>query len=257
MLSATKIRIYPTPEQAVNPAPRRLRLMKGERSMVNQEKPHGFSRRVAFTKGKSNGAVDADGGVQGGAKRRTREAGDDERVAAGLAGTQADDESATEVEASSREDEVRRLLEKRPRKKPTLAERCASALLTICRPTADGRLAPVVDRDRARTMTAKEIIGCFEFDHVVLHALGGSNHPTNLVPRPIAEHREKSGKDTSIVAKVRRIAPEHEEFRRKMLVKQPDDFVPTDKPTSNKLRGRGFQGSRRFDGSVNWKTQKR
>lgn len=105
-------------------------------------------------------------------------------------------------------------------------------------------------------MTAVEIIGCFEFDHIVLHALGGSNHPTNLVPRPVAEHRAKSGKDTSIVAKVRRIAPEHEVFRRKMLVTaQPEDAAP-EKPKSNKLKGRGFRGSRRFDGTINWKTQK-
>ena len=206
----------------------------------------------------SDEEMDADGRIQGSQARRTREGRNAEGVATRMAGPSSIDQGPTDVETQTRSDEVRELLKKRKRKNPSLSEKCAAALLTICRADADGRLAPVVDRELARTMTAQEIIGCFQFDHVVLHAFAGSNHPSNLVPRPVAEHRAKSAVDTTIVAKVRRLATAHEEFRRRVLLPRSADDVEPSCPTKTKpkrirLKGRGFQGSRRFDGSVNWK----
>jgi hypothetical protein len=45
----------------------------------------------------------------------------------------------------------------------------------------------------------------FEWDHVVLHAFGGSSKWRNVQAVRRADHREKSRRDTSIVAKTKRI----------------------------------------------------
>ena len=164
---------------------------------------------------------------------------------------------------------------KRERKDPTLREKCAAALLTICRPDENGILKPVVDREKAKTMTPAQIIHCFQFDHIILHAFDGSEHPTNLDPRPTKEHRDKSANDTKIVAKNDRLEPAHMEFRQKMLAKagqaEPDEDHLTDvsKKCGPKLKSRGFQtgkkvkiksagfrGARKFNGDVNWKDEK-
>lgn len=104
---------------------------------------------------------------------------------------------------------------KRKRKDPTLREKCAAALLTICRPDENGILKPVVDREAAKTMTPDQIISCFQFDHLALHAFGGSNHPANLDPKPTKEHRTKSANDTKIVAKNDRLEPAHIKFQQR------------------------------------------
>ena len=104
----------------------------------------------------------------------------------------------------------------------------AAALLTIVRPDDTGQLVPVIPREEAKGLTAEQIVARFEFDHIELHALGGSDHPSNLFPRPTVEHREKSRKDTSAVAKVRRLSREQEEFRARLLCKgaAPDQAPP-------------------------------
>ena len=92
---------------------------------------------------------------------------------------------------------------------PNLREKLGSALLMLIGP--DGK--PLVDRERAKTMTAKQIIGLFEFDHGIHASIGGSNHPTNLTPRLYADHREKTNtKDIPQIATTKRIAAEHKEF---------------------------------------------
>lgn len=162
------------------------------------------------------------------------------------------DTKATPVDKVSQNRSAETAPGRKPRKNPTLAERLGSALLTICRPDETGKLIPVIHPDRAKTMSIAEIVSVFEFDHVVLHCFGGSNHPSNLVPRPKAEHREKSRRDTSIAAKDKRLSPAHEAFQRRILVKsgqaEPDEEHITDvsKKPSRKLQGRKLQ-SRRFD----------
>jgi hypothetical protein len=104
-----------------------------------------------------------------------------------------------------------------------LTTKLASALLTIVRDDGTGNLAPVIPRDEAKQMTAESIVSRFDFDHVELYALGGSIHPSNLVPRPRAEHREKSRKDTSVVAKVKRLSKDQEDFRSRVLARAPGE----------------------------------
>lgn len=96
------------------------------------------------------------------------------------------------------------------RKKPTLSERYASVVLML--KWGDG--TPVVERERAKGMTASEIIDAFEaqvqFDHGVHVAIDGSNHPTNLTPMLTAAHREKTNMiDIPQIAKTKRVAKKH------------------------------------------------
>lgn len=104
----------------------------------------------------------------------------------------------------------------------------------------------VRDNLRARRVPAKVVIRLFTDDHNELHALGGSDRWWNLTPTERAPHKEKSRRDTSIVAKVRRIAPEHEEFRRRLLAKPCGaKRQKTGKwPTGRKIQSRGFQRRR-------------
>lgn len=60
---------------------------------------------------------------------------------------------------------------------------------------------------QAQQMSAEEICSLVHWDHAVLHAWGGSIHPTNLTPRLILAHREKTAKrDVPAIAKTKRIA---------------------------------------------------
>src|SRR5258706_14121138 len=68
-------------------------------------------------------------------------------------------------------------------------------------------LLPQRDRDilRACAVPADDILRRFEWDHVRLHAFGGSDAWQNIDPKLKEVHREKSRRDTSIVAKVKRL----------------------------------------------------
>lgn len=86
---------------------------------------------------------------------------------------------------------------------PNLTEKLASVLLML----TDGLGKPVIDRDRAKGMSAEQIVRMFECDHEIHRAIGGTNHPTNLTMRMKAEHREKTAKrDVPQIAKTKRIA---------------------------------------------------
>jgi hypothetical protein len=91
------------------------------------------------------------------------------------------------------------------RKQPSLRVKLASALLTIVRPDAQhGNLVHVIGHQEAKTLTPEQIIARFHFDHAVHDAWGGSLHPSNLTPRPVAEHVAKTKKDRKAIDKVRR-----------------------------------------------------
>jgi hypothetical protein len=79
-------------------------------------------------------------------------------------------------------------------------------------------LLPQAQRDdlRARKVDALEVLRLFEWDHVILHAHGGSDFWHNIDPKLIAVHHEKSRRDTAIVAKGKRLDARWREFTRKM-----------------------------------------
>lgn len=101
------------------------------------------------------------------------------------------------------------------RRSPNMHEKLASALLHIRRGEGDDWLV----KGDLRSASAKEICSSIDWDHIRRWAEGGSNNPQNLQPLPRAEHREKSRKDTTEVAKGKRFGKKHEEFRQRILAK--------------------------------------
>lgn len=103
-------------------------------------------------------------------------------------------------------------------------------------------LLPQADRDdlRNRKVPASAIIALFQFDHLALHSSGGDDGWHNLHPLLVAEHREKSKRDTSIAAKAKRIDKKWLEFTSVTLTKPklPDKKHRWPK---QKLQSRGFR----------------
>lgn len=101
------------------------------------------------------------------------------------------------------------------RRSPSLTEKLGSALLEIQRLRGHP-----IDRDKAKGMSAGDICRLFETDHDPIPvANGGTNHPTNLKPRLKAEHLDKTRRDIKTIAKGKRLARKHAEFRALMLAK--------------------------------------
>jgi hypothetical protein len=75
-------------------------------------------------------------------------------------------------------------------------------------------------RSRSHTGDAIAICRHVEADHNVLHCHGGDTRPQNCNLLPQSVHAEKSRRDTTIAAKVKRIADAHAAFCRKLLAKQ-------------------------------------
>ena len=130
------------------------------------------------------------------------------------------------------------------RKQPTLHEKLAAALL---------QLAPSIDREWAKTKTAKQICSMFDCHHVVYVATKPNNHPTNLHMMPTAEHKERTRKiDIPAIAKGKRIEKEAVMHRSQMALKANaaimDALIETDYPKFkhrwpkwSKMQSRGFQ----------------
>ncbi len=57
----------------------------------------------------------------------------------------------------------------------------------------------------AQAMGAENLISLYQWDHNILHGIKVNNEFWNLTPKLIREHREKSKRDTAIVAKSKRI----------------------------------------------------
>ena len=129
------------------------------------------------------------------------------------------------------------------RKPLTRDERHAAAILMITR----GNGTPIVSREEAKGMTAREIIDAFHartnVEHIVPHALTANNHPSNIQYLTPDEHAPKTKRDVTEIAKTKRVAKKQAEFRRKLLAKSGSDFdveVSTTRPKA-KIKSRGFQ----------------
>ena len=114
----------------------------------------------------------------------------------------------------------------KPRRDPNLTEKLASALLIIADLKGDG-----IPFDHAKQMTAEQICSLVQWDHENRYANGGSTHPTNITPRWILEHREKTAKiDVPQIYKGRRLEKAHAEFRNRLLAKTEATEAPADRP---------------------------
>ena len=127
------------------------------------------------------------------------------------------------------------------RKKLTRDERHAAALLMIKR--GDGSY--IVTREEAKHLTAREIIEAFgertHVEHIVPHALDHNDHPSNIQFLTPDEHAPKTRRDVTEIAKTKRIAKDHEEFRRKLLAKTAvEPETPTTTKPKRKMQSCGF-----------------
>lgn len=98
---------------------------------------------------------------------------------------------------------------------PNLRQKLCAAYLRIL--ALEGRGIPFTI---AAQMTEKDIEALFEVDHdPVLVANGGTNHPSNLVPRSKAAHGEKTKRDRKVIAKGKRLARSAQETRAIVLAR--------------------------------------
>lgn len=125
----------------------------------------------------------------------------------------------------------------RPRKSPNMTEKLASALLHIRKGTGDNWLV----KGDLRNASAKEICAACDWDHIRRWAEGGTNRPQNLQPLLRADHREKSKKDNTEIAKGKRVAKKEQLHEEAVLAKvfgENERLAPTRK--RSKLRSAGF-----------------
>ncbi len=106
----------------------------------------------------------------------------------------------------------------RPRKRPNMTEKLASALLHIRKGTGDDWLV----KGDLRNASAKEIVAACDFDHLRRWAQGGSNAPQNLQPLIRADHREKSKRDNSEIAKGKRLEAKEQAHRDRLSGLSPE-----------------------------------
>lgn len=137
------------------------------------------------------------------------------------------------------------------RKPPNMTEKLASALLHIRR-GVDGD--DWLISGELREASAREICSSVDFDHVRRWAENGDNRPQNLQPLPRAEHREKSRKDTTEVAKGKRFGSAHLEFQRRLLAKAGQDVdEPPPIKRKAKIQSRGFPSKQERERAKEWK----
>jgi hypothetical protein len=100
------------------------------------------------------------------------------------------------------------------------------AALCQMRHEVDGRLELILTHDEAKALSEDQILSIFHWDHdPIPHAEGGADAHYNLVPALIPGHKKKTATiDVPGIAKRKRVAEAHEEFRRKMLT--PRDERP-------------------------------
>lgn len=124
---------------------------------------------------------------------------------------------------------------------PNLSEKLASALLIIADLRGEG-----IPFDVAKAMTAEQILSLFQWHHGNRRANCGSNHPTNLTPLWIKEHRERTARiDIPEIAKGKRLAKANEEHVASVRAKifggpKPREVIKFRWPKGRKIQSRPF-----------------
>jgi len=135
--------------------------------------------------------------------------------------------------------------------KAQLREKLAAVLRDLM-VEVDGKLVRAIPYAHAKQMSADQIISLYHFDHGIHHAIGGDAVHWNLTARLIKEHRTKTSEvDRPQIDKTKRIVEKQEAFRDRILAKTEVSTDPdkNPKPTA-KIKSRGFQGHRRFNGTI-------
>ncbi len=128
-----------------------------------------------------------------------------------------------------------------PRKAMTTKRKLASCLAQMRHPDDSAR--PLVPN--AELMTEDEIISSVEFDHFIALELTRRDHPSNIRPLPIVEHRTvKTPRDARMIAKARHNRKREERHREVMAARTTDDDAPRD-IRRNRIPNRPFQKGHR------------
>jgi hypothetical protein len=124
------------------------------------------------------------------------------------------------------------------RKYIRLTTKLASALCNL-RDETGTLLIPYLD---AKQMTEEQVLSLFNWDHNILHAIEVNDEHWNLTPTFIRPHRDKSKKDTSIVAKVKKLHANYQRSLATLMVDAAKDVLREEKPKfKRKIQSRGFE----------------
>lgn len=112
------------------------------------------------------------------------------------------------------------------------------AALCQMRHEVDGKWELILSYDEAKALSEDQILSLFQWQHgVVPHAEDGPDCHYNIEPMLIVPHRVQTAKvDIPGIAKRKRIAKAHEEFRQRMLT--PRDERP---PKTSRWGSRPFK----------------
>lgn len=94
--------------------------------------------------------------------------------------------------------------------------------------------------EHAKLIHEDQIISLFEFDHGILHGVEPIDDHWNLTPRFRVQVREKNRRDTSTVAKVKRLERAIVEAQARLLAKATGDPPPEPRRRKAKIKSRGF-----------------
>ncbi len=136
----------------------------------------------------------------------------------------------------------------------SLSVKLAATLLQMKRVDESGKLVPVIPYEKGKTLTAKEIISRFQFDHYpIMNTHDGPAEPWNLTPRLTEEHAMKTtgrrgesrladqaNGDTPRAAKLNRISAKQAEFRARLLAKAEGREPPQPARRKHKIPSRPF-----------------
>lgn len=126
------------------------------------------------------------------------------------------------------------------RKRLTLKTKLASAIRELFK----------VNYEHAKLMSEDQMLSLVNYDHGILYATDPIDEHWNLTPRMILPHREKSRRDTGIIAKAKRIDDKEAAHKERVELKtfmgemQAHSFATDCKP-SRWAKGRKMQ-SRKF-----------
>jgi hypothetical protein len=127
------------------------------------------------------------------------------------------------------------------RRAPNKDERIAASLLMIKK--GEDWLIPEPIRSSGDT---KKILAYVQWDHGVPDALGGGTGAGNIRPMTVADHAIKTKRDVKEIAKAKRLAKSHAEFRRKILAKsEPDVEVVQKTKHKAKIPSRPMAGGKK------------
>jgi hypothetical protein len=155
------------------------------------------------------------------------------------------------------------------RKQPTETEIIAALLIENQALRGD----PIADWETLKAMTAEQIRSLFQIQHttynVWIEDRARQNHPTVLTPMYAKAHQEVTArKDLPTIAKVKRVSARHVNHQRELarrhglldtMVEELKDVAATYarlKKPKQKIKSRGFQGSRKFNGEIKWKKER-